>query len=100
MLIWVEIHFKLVFCCSIVNESAIIPQKFGLIIKILGKESSKIWAKCCLGQFVFFGQIVNLGKKSLGKMSSWANCHIGHDVFGQNVTLGNIYLGILKSWAF
>ena len=68
--------------------------------KTLGQKPSKLWAKCRLGQFVLFGQIVNLGKKSLGKMSSWANCHIGHEVFGQNVTLGNISLGILKSWAF
>ena len=62
--------------------------------KKLGQNPSKLWAKCCLGQ------IVNLGKTSLGKMSSWANYHIGHEVFGQNVTLGNISLGILKSWAF
>ena len=64
----------------------------------LGKLS--IWAKNLHGQFVLFGQIVNLGKKSLGKMYFWANCNIGHEVFGQNVTLGNITLGILKSWAF
>ena len=69
-------------------------------IEMLGQKPYKSWAKCHLGQFVPFGQIVNLGKKSLGKMSSWANCHIGHEVFGQNVTLGNISLGILKSWAF
>ena len=68
--------------------------------KTLGQNPSKLWAKCCLGQFVLFGQIVNLGKKSLGKMSSWANCHIGHKVFGQNVTLGKMSLGILKTWAF
>ena len=67
---------------------------------MLGQKPSKLWAKCRHGQFVLFGQIVNLGKKSLGKMSFWANCHIGHEVFGQNVTLGNISLGILKSWAF
>ena len=89
--------FLLQYCKWISNN----PSKIWINnTKILGQKSSKIWAKCCLGQFVFFGQIVNLGKKSLGKMSSWAKCHIGHDVFGQNVTLGNISLGILKSWAF
>ena len=62
---------------------------------MLGQKPSKLWAKCRHGQFVLFGQIVNLGK-----MSSWTDCHIGHKVFGQNVTLGNISLGILKSWAF
>ena len=98
---WFEIHIKLVFCCIIIRLISNNPLKIWINnTKILGQKSSKIWAKCCLGQFVFFGQIVNLGKKSLGKMSSWANCHIGHDVFGQNVTLGNISLGILKSWAF
>ena len=52
------------------------------------------------GQNVLFGQIVTLGIKSLGKMSSWANCHIGHKVFGQYVTMGILSLGILKTWAF
>ena len=52
------------------------------------------------GQNVLFGQIVTLGIKSLGQMSSWANCHIGHKVVGQNVTLGNMALGIFKTWAF
>ena len=61
---------------------------------MLGQKPSKLWAKCHLGQ------IVNLGKKSLGKISSWAICHIGHKVLRQNVTLGNISLGILKTWAF
>jgi len=69
-------------------------------LKTLGQNPSKLWEKFHFGQFVLFGQIVNLGKKSLSKMSSWANCHIGHEVFGQNVTLGNISLGISKSWAF
>ena len=68
--------------------------------KTLGQKPSKSWAKCHLGQFVPFGQIVNLGKKSLGKMSSWANCHIGHKFFGQYVTMGILSLGILKTWAF
>ena len=67
--------------------------------KMLSWAICLLWANCQFGQKIF-GQNVNLGKKSLGKMSSWANCHIGHDVFGQNVTLGNISLGILKSWAF
>ena len=47
-----------------------------------------------------FGQIFTLGIKYLGKMSSLANCHIGHRVFGQYVTLGIMSLGILKTWAF
>ena len=98
---WFEIHIKLVFCCIIIKWISNNPSKIWINnTKILGQKSSKIWAKCCLGQFVLFGQIVTLGIKLLGKMSSWANCHIGHDVFGQNVTLGNISLGILKSWAF
>ena len=53
-----------------------------------------------LGHNVLFGQIVTLGIKSIGKMSSWANCHIGHKVFGQYVILGIMTLGILKTWAF
>ena len=56
--------------------------------KCLDKKPSKIWAKCHLGRNVLFGQIVTLGIKSLGKMYSWANCHIGHKVFGQYVILG------------
>ena len=73
---------------------------FLILPKILRQNPSKIWAKYHLGHNVLFGQIVTLGIKSLGKMSSWANCHIGHKVFGQYVILGIMSLGILKTWAF
>ena len=73
---------------------------FFIFPKIIGQNPSKIWAKYHLGHNVLFGQIVTLGIKSLGKMSSWANCHIGHKVFGQYVILGIMSLGILKTWAF
>ena len=78
----------------------IISFHFWIFRKILGQNPSKIWAKYHLGQNVLFGQIVTLGLKSLGKMSSWANCHIGHKVFGQYVTMDILSLGILKTWAF
>ena len=73
---------------------------FFIFPKIIGQNPSKIWAKYHLGHNVLFGQIVTLGIKSLGKMSFWANCHIGHKVFGQYVILGIMSLGILKTWAF
>ena len=47
-----------------------------------------------------FEQFFTLGIKSLGKMSSWANCHIGQKFFGQYVTMGILSLGILKTWHF
>ena len=64
------------------------------------KANKALWAKYHLGHNVLFGQIVTLGIKSFGKMSSWAYCHIGHKVFGQYVTMGILSLGILKTWAF
>ena len=73
---------------------------FFIFPKILRQNPSKIWAKYHLGHNVLYGQIVTLVIKSLGNMSSWANCHIGHKVFGQYVILGIMSLGILKTWAF